>query len=72
MKYKYVLMNLSICPHICLDKKIDDNFEFEINWQKPYITNMEWWWTLWISTGITTVPHQSEHPPTHTGMSKNN
>ena len=21
--------------------KIEDNFEFEINWQKPYIINME-------------------------------
>ena len=34
-------MNLRICPHICLDQKIEDNFEFEINWQKPYIINME-------------------------------
>ena len=42
MKYKYVLINLRICPHLCLDKNIEDNFEFGINWQKPYIINVKY------------------------------
>ena len=42
MKHKYVLLNLRICPHIYLGKKIEDNFEFDINWQKPYIINVKY------------------------------
>ena len=33
MNIKYVLTNLKICPHKCLDLKTEDKLEFRINWQ---------------------------------------
>ena len=39
MKYKYALMNLSICPHICLDQKIEDQFWIWNKLTKSYIIN---------------------------------